>query len=575
MRDIRHTAWVSCLLFLLFGIVWGCAPPTAPPGPPVVTTPAREGISTPGPILSEAQFDRIQRACADRSSRGRAEQAKIPEGKELVYPPFLGLIYIEDQVIVSGSTQDIDALFPRIADLALEQLATIKLDAETSISLFQIGSGKTVEQVVCEINEISAETESTVVADPNYHISPAGWQGAGSSWTQNGQWTGLPGGGLAIAPGTDFRTQWALGPAGIELFDATGNRLIAFKGDGIRIAIFDSSPFEEVGDNDKCVGCFRFHDLMGDVFGDFIEAEPPLTVWHHTPAPAPTCPGPDRKDAHDRETQDISNHGLFVTGLAHAVAPHSEIQLIRVLEKDGCGDLFTIEKAIDAFVEETLAERDNTLHGTVLNLSLGVHKPQDPGRFGLPDEVKSLQLAVRKAVEHGGVVVAAAGNDSADDQGQGILPPLSMEIPADETVVIGVAASNIAGARGCFSNAGDVAAPGGDGAPRGGAGAPSCQIPVCEVGNRNSTPDRCLISVARNSDTRYVYWVGTSFATPLVSGLAALTLQASDVQGCGLGPAQVSSAIYAGAANPVGSPFLGAGIVNLPATLLPANVCPP
>ncbi|MFQ5341408.1 MAG: S8 family serine peptidase [Anaerolineae bacterium] len=574
MRDIRRMAWVSCLLCLLFGIVWGCAPPTAPPGPPVateppgpsvVTTPAQEGISVPGPTLSEARLEMIQRECMDRSNRGRAEQAKIPEGKELVYPPFLGLIYIEDQVIVSGSSKDIDALFTRIPDLALEQLATIELDAETSISQFQIGNGKTVEQVVCEINEISAETRSTIFADPNYHISPAGWDGAGSPWTQNGQWTGLPGGGLAGAPATDFRTQWALGDAGIKLFDNTGNRLIEFKGDGIRIAVFDSSPFEEVGGNDKCVGCFRFHELMGDVFGDSIAAEPPLTVWHYTPASAPTCPGPDRKDAGlDRETQDISNHGLFVAGLAHAIAPHSEIQLIRVLEKDGCGDLFTIERAIDAFVNETLEEGGNTLHGTVLNLSLGVHQPECPTRFGLPEEVKSLQLAVQKAVDHGGVVVAAAGNDSADEQGNRILPPLSMEIPADETAVIGVAASNIKRARGCFSNAGDVAAPGGDGDQ-------PCRIPACGPEH----PEACLISVARNSATRYVYWVGTSFATPLVSGLAALTLQESDLRGCNLSPAQVAHAIYAGAANPVGSPFLGAGVVNLPGTLLPANVCPP
>jgi hypothetical protein len=495
----------------------------------------------------------------DLSNQGRAEQAKIPKGKDLVSSPFLGLIYIEGQVIVSGSPEDIDALVEQIRDLELDQLSAIKLDAETSINLFQIGSGNTVEQVVCTINEISAETESTVVADPNYHISPAGWEGGGSPWTQNGQWTGLPGGGLAPAPGTDFRTQWALGDAGIQLFDNAGNRLIGFKGDGIRIAVFDSSPFEEVGDNEKCVGCFRFHELMGDVFGDSIAAEPPLTVWHFTPAPAPTCPGLDRKDKHDRETQDISNHGLFVAGLAHAIAPHSEIELIRVLEKDGCGDLFTIERAIDAFVNETLEEGGNTLHGTVLNLSLGVHQPERPTRFGLPEGVKSLQLAVQKAVDHGGVVVAAAGNDSADEQGNGILPPRSMEIPADETAVIGVAASNIERARGCFSNAGDVAAPGGD------SDLP-CRIPRCE-----DHPEACLISVARNSKTQYVYWVGTSFATPLVSGLAALVIQKG--QGS-VPPPDVAGAIMQGAC-PSPDPQLPTGVINLPHTLLQNKPCPP
>jgi len=61
-----------------------------------------------------------------------------------------------------------------------------------------------------------------------------------------------------------------------------------------------------------------------------------------------------------------------------------------------------------------------------------------------------------------------------------------MEIPADDTAVIGVAASNIDRARGCFSNAGDVAAPGGDGDP-------PCRIPICDPDH----PEACLISVAR------------------------------------------------------------------------------
>ncbi len=126
----------------------------------------------------------------------------------------------------------------------------------------------------------------------------------------------------------------------------------------VRIAVFDTSPFEEISDGEKCEGCFRFHELMQDVFGDSAQVEPPLTVWHFNPISAPTCPGQDVEDPElDRETQDISNHGLFVAGLAHAVAPHSAISLIRVLANDGCGDLFTIEQAIDAYIEQTLAKQ--------------------------------------------------------------------------------------------------------------------------------------------------------------------------------------------------------------------------
>jgi len=319
------------------------------------------------------------------------------------------------------------------------------------------------------------------------------------------------------------------------------------------VGIFDTSPFTEVGEEEQCMHCFPFDELVGDVLGESAEAEPPLTVWHHRLIPSPNCPGYDRRseDRKSLESQDISNHGLFVAGLVHAVVPHSEIYLVRVLEDDACGGLFGINKGIEMFMHQALEDR-GTLEGTVINLSLGVHKPPGPCQFGLPDEVKSLERILERAVGLGAVVVAAAGNDSYDKPSDS---PSSMELPAEYPFVIGVAASSIRSGRGCFSNRGDVAAPGGDG--RFLDEETRCAIPDCL-----EDPDLCLISLAPNSKTGYAYWVGTSFSTPLVSGLASMLLDA------GVPPAHVADQIEGSAVwSAAYEPALGGGVINLPASL--------
>jgi subtilisin family serine protease len=360
-----------------------------------------------------------------------------------------------------------------------------------------------------------------------------------------------------------------LGPDGIELLGASGDRMTDYMGNDVRVAVFDTSPFD-VPDNGTSVEPIAW-----------VTPLLTLTVRHPELVPAPNCPGRDRRDpCIDREKQDISNHGLFVAGLVHAVAPHSEIHLIRVLEDDGCGDLFAIGSAIDSFIEETLDEK-GTLKDTVINLSLGVHQPPNPETFGLPKEVVSLQHTIQRAIEHGAVVVAAAGNDSYITPTKAI----SMEIPANDPPVIGVAASNTERKRGCFSNEGDIAAPGGDGINLpGGDEENSCEVPgknpdsdayVCQ-----EEPGFCLISLVDKPYPGYAYWVGTSFSTPLVSGLAALMLEKERDKIISMSSANVahtiSTTIKAGACPPATPPmphYLGAGIVNVRHTI-EGSACP-
>jgi hypothetical protein len=528
-----------------------------------------------GPMIRfRGELKDLRQICAQQSEDGRKKQAEKPDG--FVYPPFGDLIYVPNQVILTGSPSTINTvtktlgldLEPTSKKFSLSYSPQDRNEREMEVHLYQIPDGQTVEQVACEVNGlrgISLE-EYDVSANPNYYISPAGWSGGGSPWTQNGEWA-EDGGGWGKAQLTDFRRQWALGLEGIELLDASGDRMTEYMGNDVRVAVFDTSPFILPVNVTRTIEEIR-------------EADPPLklTVRHHELVPAPNCPGRDRQDPRiDREKQDISNHGLFVAGLVHAVAPHSEIHLIRVLENDGCGDLFTIESAIESFIRETLDDNEGTLNegtlkGTVINLSLGVHQPPKPKTFGLPEEVASLKHTVQKAIEHGAVVVAAAGNDSYN-----VPTATSMEIPANGPSVIGVAASNNERKRGCFSNEGDIAAPGGDG------------INSCEVPGRNPDSDEyvcqeepgfCLISLVHKPNPGYAYWVGTSFSTPLVSGLAALMLEKESgliISTSSVNVAStISNTITAGACPPATPPtphYLGAGIANVRHTMQ-GSACP-
>jgi F0F1-type ATP synthase epsilon subunit len=359
-----------------------------------------------------------------------------------------------------------------------------------------------------------------------------------------------------------METQWALGQEGIKLFDdarPVPQRCTDRRGQGIRIGIFDTSPFEDQGG-------WRIPWI-----------DPALELCVHHPEEFVPLKSPGY-------APNIADHGLFVAGLIHIVAPESEIHLIRVINDWNQGALVTLVNALQLF-SDRMMDAGGRLNGTLVNLSLGVHPPHDMRAAGLEDleewvrqtslwntrvyepptegsvTIASLHTALLTARKKGAVIVAAAGNDSRDP------PEVKLpQIPASYPFVIGVAGSNFCGDRACFSNAGDVAAPSGD---VGRAGKDT-------VKNCNRWPGFCLTSLAKQTKvadqeragsprrpefTGFAHWIGTSFATPLVSGQAALLLE-------GMGPDGVRRAIEGSAVKPTPpDPNLGAGVIDLPKSL--------
>ena len=200
-----------------------------------------------------------------------------------------------------------------------------------------------------------------------------------------------------------------------------------------------------------------------------------------------------------------TNNGVGASG----VTWNGKIQHARFLGK--CGG--TTSDMVDAIRWAAgLSVPDvpgNATPAKVLNLSVG-----GAGSCGNAE-----QSAIDDAIGAGASVVVAAGNENKNVSGS---------TSANCDGVIAVAANNRAGGRASYSNYGSgitIAAPGGD---------------------SPSNPDGVYSTVKkgrkRASGDKYAYYVGTSMATPHVSGVIAL-MQAAHLGATGgyLSPAEVES----------------------------------
>lgn len=502
---------------------------------------------------------------------------------------------LQGQIIVTGPAAAVDQVVGESRDQGIE-LDAIKscelsyrgardLDAESfpfppealdglTMRLYRIGDEKPVEEVIEAINE--AGSERHVFADPNYLTGLFG-QSACSDPHSPGASPHSPGAspfeveGSPHSPGASpsgsssqaapelFWKQWAFEHigAGLSLADALQATSVNPTGDGVRVGVFDTSPFTRpvTGGSSALV-------TIG-------WADPPFEMQVSHPAMPTLLP------SGSTAATNINDHGLFVAGLVHAIAPESDIQLVRVINEYGCGDLYTLNEALLRFIEEVGRDR-KTLDGAVINLSLGILKPRTADAIGATerqnelqvderemvaardaleileeDPIESLRAALLLARAEGIVVVAAAGNDSYPE-----IKPLPPQIPAQYPFVLGVAASNARRERACFSNWGDVSAPGGDGGPNEKLGL-AC---ASKVGECSGDCDEAVISLALSSPTDYAYWSGTSFSAPMVSGLAALVLENGVSGAAWMEPDEVFTAIRCGAPTPD-------GVINVPATL--------
>tara|TARA_Y100000768_G_scaffold368401_1_gene332345 strand:- start:16796 stop:18121 length:1326 start_codon:yes stop_codon:yes gene_type:complete len=201
---------------------------------------------------------------------------------------------------------------------------------------------------------------------------------------------------------------------------------------------------------------------------------------------------------------DDNGHGTHVAGLAAStymgVAPMAKILPVKVLSSRGSGDLGTITAGILYAID---------MDADIINLSLG-----GPGSSNISSEIAELVNSVKLAKANNALVVSAAGNGGSD--GLGDCNDANPIYPANinEDNMLTVASVDAYNELTSYSNFGEesvhIAAPGGD----------------QNTGALNSTAIAYCSGRCTQNDVAYVGMSGTSMATPIVSGLAAVVLAA-------------------------------------------------
>jgi hypothetical protein len=255
----------------------------------------------------------------------------------------------------------------------------------------------------------------------------------------------------------------------------------------------------------------------------------------------------------------MEDHGLFAAGIVHTLAPTAELHLVEVLNHWGVGSLETIARGVEA----ALARRRDPKHALVINCSLmlSVPRPEADGRaphraddFPWTLDTTSpqfknwtlpLRLTCDRAMRDGALIAAAAGNDAelTPRDVEGPRPPA--RYPAAFAGVVGVGALTAEQIPAGYSNFSDephskgLVTFGGDTAPvvmtiTGETPPLTANVDhgvlgvyVGDLPNPNAT-------VASERTGRYPYpvpnksgwarWAGTSFATPIISGVLARTI---------------------------------------------------
>lgn len=235
--------------------------------------------------------------------------------------------------------------------------------------------------------------------------------------------------------------------------------------------------------------------------------------------------------------RDGNGHGTHVAGIVGAagntltgVAPGVQLLPVKAMRADGDGDDFTISKALKAAAD---AGAD------VINLSVGGPAPSP-----------ILAEAIAYDFSKGATVVIASGN------GYG----LPVYYPAAYTGVIAVGATTTDRKVAAYSNVGPelaVVAPGGN--------LEAGSNPALGIYSTLPTYPNYL-SINLGKGPNYGVQVGTSMATPMVSGAAAILIAEAKARGQRLTPAQVRTRLLA-STTPLGNESFsnnwGYGQVNL------------
>jgi len=317
-----------------------------------------------------------------------------------------------------------------------------------------------------------------------------------------------------------------------QLEEAKGGSIYG-DGSGVDVAILDTAPSAQA-----LVSAYKEwpeHPLISTLLG-------PQGKLHLYPATYDellrmTCTSLNEHD------YKMTDHGLFIAGIIHSIVPEAEIHLIEVLNQYGVGDLTSFAQGLQT-VSKMIDEQNRK---TVINCSWMLELPFAPGHsrqtdcmgdldakfvravrdFARKDQATRLMLQVLfdRFFDLGRQAIAAAGNDGrkADEArvearypaalrsvtGVGALPKSLEKVGAKKKKYRPTAFSNLSegpNSRGVVTK-GVVTLGGEEGEGNGVLGLYIGEFPGC----------------CRN-ESKWAWWAGTSFATPILTGAIASVL---------------------------------------------------
>lgn len=269
----------------------------------------------------------------------------------------------------------------------------------------------------------------------------------------------------------------------------------------------------------------------------------------------------------------ISDHGLFIAGIVRDIAPDANIECIRVLNDFCVGDMQTLLGALTKIYKRVLSKnpdinQSGDLFGkpVVINLSLVIPtdvQAQNSGITlttitpGLPNSgfdsilPEALRQMLQALADAGVVIVASAGNEGDGREmptgtlRPNALYPASLSDSIENVISVGAVTKNgAASSYSCYPGLHSIGAWGGELPAAGevvppnpgdpGSDNPQVTFSDAPIGIYSSILYPPLSAVPAVPPEQYytppnqsgwAYWIGTSFATPIVSAVVARVLQ--------------------------------------------------
>lgn len=265
----------------------------------------------------------------------------------------------------------------------------------------------------------------------------------------------------------------------------------------------------------------------------------------------------------------LQDHGLYIAGIVRDVARKANIECVRVLNGFCVGDMNVLSNALTNIYNRKIGAAGPSLEGkpVVINMSLvfptdaELSQGIDPSSGGFGTIRAAIFLQIKALTDLGVVIAASAGNEGDERETSGprpiaLYPAQFCYAPYNDDNIIPVGAVDSSGSAtkySCYPGPRGVATYGGD-VPKVSPKLPPSANPTVDT---SDMPHGIYASVeypplsvdppeqyyAASDEHAWAYWVGTSFATPIVTALAARILQSSPTMaGTGVHDAILSEA---------------------------------